>query len=52
MRVMISKTLAREEAVLAIAIQLTKIFHSALFANQEEQTKKIKYAEIAVVKKN
>lgn len=38
------KIVAREEAVLAIAIQLTKISHFVLFAKQEEQMQKTRYA--------
>ena len=51
MREIMLNTFAREEAVLVIAIQLTKKFQFVLFVNPEEQTKKIRCADIAVVKK-
>ena len=50
MRVMREKIVVREEAVLAIAIQLTKIFHFVLFAKQEEQIQKTRYAGFVQVK--
>jgi hypothetical protein len=52
MRATREKIVAREEAVLAIAIQLTKIFHSVLFANKEEQIQKTRYAEFVQGKDN
>jgi hypothetical protein len=51
MRATMPQTLAREEVVLVIAIQLTKKFQFVLFVNPEEQTKKIRCVGIVVVKK-
>lgn len=39
MKATIAKQFAKEEAALVIVILLTKIFHSALSVNQEEQMK-------------
>ncbi len=51
MKIAMPKTNAREEAAPATAIQLIKKYHSALSVRQEELTRKIKYADIVVVKK-